>query len=181
MISFLLAWALAAEPLPAQIYREEILTFQIALHEQSCRRKDASDPYVCGSAAPLTERFTVTLQPVAPDALEEQAFEGSTPDFVMPVPALGQFMPKVLVRKSVSLRGQSVIYTLRFRAQQVALQIATPAVFETVYISADTMRMSEPLMLMADRSHAGADYFKQVYFTLVPRVQFANLIPDPEE
>jgi hypothetical protein len=152
-----------------------IVVLNISMSQQSCRRADESQPFVCTTDAPQMTRQVLTLQPVQPEALEQQAFAAATPEFAFIRPGVSQYMPWVNVRKSVGLDGNSIIYVLRFRAQQVGAQIQSAPVYETVFISEGNLRMSEPLMLPGDRV-ATANSFKQTYFTLVPAFQFSGLI-----
>ncbi|MBX3022889.1 MAG: hypothetical protein KF799_14540 [Bdellovibrionales bacterium] len=181
MISLLVSMFLSSLSAQAQSARDEIVTFTISMHQQSCRRSNDVEPFVCSSTAPTVQRLAVTLYPIAPQALEEQAFEGNTHDFGMMLPGAGEYMPWIQVRKSVALNGSSVIYVLRFRTQTVTAQIEQPAVYETVYMSEETLRMNEPLLLMADRSTPNERLTKQTFFSLMPSVQFANLVRDPED
>lgn len=158
---------------------EDTITFNITMNQSTCRHVDAKEVHLCSLEAPISRRLTLTLQEVPADPMEERAFAAQTPSFTMTMPGGDPYVPWAEVRKSVAMNGTSVIYTLRFRVQNAGAQIGDSPMFETVYVMADQLRMSEPLALPADR-RTDARGFKQYSFTIMPAVQFANLVRDPE-
>jgi hypothetical protein len=142
----------------------ETLNYTLNLHQQSCRRAQADEPFLC-SSEPITEaRLEVVLNPAPAYALENEAFEGESADVGMTLAGgRGQYLPKLSVRKSVA--AGEAIYTLRLRSFQF-LSVGKPNVYETVYISPTPP--SEPLLLMGDRQVVGENRFQQVIFTLIP-------------
>ena len=159
-------------PLAASALEPEWLNFQISLLQQSCRRTQADEAFVCSTDSPDEARISVFLKPALLSSLDEQAYEGVSQVLSLAAGKGPRFQPQVSVRKSVAENGGSVIYTLRFRVVPEVPR-APSASFETVFISEDSLHMREPLMLMGDRT-GDQLYFKQYYFTLMPTVQFGR-------
>lgn len=172
----LLAALSAASAVPAP---EDTITFNITMNRSTCRQVGAREFNLCSTEAPITRRMTLTLNPVPPDAMEEQAFVAATPAFTMGMPGGDSYVPYAEIKKSVANGGTSVIYTLQFRVQNAGAQVVDAPVYQTIYMMADQLRMSEPLSLPADRKQDERG-FRQDSFTIMPATQFAGLVRDPE-
>lgn len=165
----------SALPMP-----EDTITLNITMNRSTCRTAGAREFNLCSAESPVTRRLTLTLQPVPHDEMEEQAFEATTPSFLMSLPNGGdRYAPWVQIRKSVGMGGTSVIYTLQFRVQNAGAQVGASKIYQTVYMMGDQLRMSEPVPLPADRTEDERG-FRQDSFTIMPATQFASVVPDPE-
>lgn len=144
-----------AQPGFAEVYR-----FELEMNQQSCTRPDGAD-YVCGQDdhRAILEVF---LDRVAKEPLEDEAFEGRSEPTGLSVNAAVQYLPQVVIRKSI-VAGTS-IYTLRFSTRRNA--DGAPS-FETVYIEeGNELTLTKKLTLMADRMEKSPRYFTQIFSTL---------------
>lgn len=165
IISATLLNLFAGESANAQVRVPEVLNFEIAMLQQTCRRAGVDEEFLCSSEPVKSAQMVVQLNFVSSASIfEDQVWEGASAELGMTLPGgSGQYLPRVSVRKSIAA-GEAQ-YTLRFRTFQF-LSTGKPTIFETVYIS--TNPPSEPILLMGERSQYNENKFNQILFILTP-------------
>jgi hypothetical protein len=148
---------------PALCEPGEHFSFRFSGFRQSCKRAEASKPFLCGISDSQTTTMEVTLTPVKPSPGDEEAYEGNSEEKGIFIGGSDQYVVKMNMRKMVTPVGSAGKVVTYVTTLEIT-NLSTATIYTTRLQSQDRVKLENPLILSADRYAPSERYFTENIF-----------------